>query len=124
MRNMLMIVLAIGAALSVTAQESNKELFRSVPGGFGKASEYPNVSEQEKVSYARGFVNGLLVSSVIGAEENKVAGLYDCVKDMSGPQLAAIIDKYIKEHPEEWHLPLPLSSFNSIRALCPVLKVK
>jgi len=38
---------------------------------------------------------------------------------MDSKQVLAIITKYVKDHPEVWHLPLSIEAFNALNAACP-----
>ena len=69
-----------------------------------------------------GFSNGVMASAIIGADGGRVKLLYDCTNGMSGKQLAAILDKYVKEHPEGWHQPLAVQSFDALLSICPDLR--
>jgi hypothetical protein len=43
---------------------------------------------------------------------------------MDSKQLTAIVTKYVKDHPESWHLPLSVEGYFALNAACPgVLKM-
>ncbi len=69
-----------------------------------------------------GFSNGIMASGILGADGSKVKLLYDCTNGMSAKQLAAILDKYLKEHPEGWHEQLTVHSFDALLGVCPDLR--
>lgn len=95
---------------------------RYVPGGFLKAGDFRDLPSDLKEGYAMGFSNGMMASGIMGADGSKVKLLYDCTDGMSAKQLAAILDKYLKEHPEGWHEPLSVHSFDALLGVCPDLK--
>jgi hypothetical protein len=68
-------------------------------------------SNIEKVNFFVGFTNGLLTGvGLPRANENKsTQGLVECILFDKGPsvdQAIAMIDKYYKENPERWTIPI------------------
>jgi hypothetical protein len=49
-----------------------------------------------------------------------VAAIHSCLKEMSNVQVAAIITKYVKEHPERWHLGTNILGYEALTAVCPL----
>jgi hypothetical protein len=43
-----------------------------------------------------------------------------CVNGMTNTQVAAIITKYAKDHPEEWHIGANVVAWKALRGVCPV----
>ena len=104
------------------AQQTGKDFLRDVPGGFMNTGEYGDLHEAEQNSYAMGFVNGLMVAGILGADLDKVEALNRCTSGMQARQVAAILDKYVKDHPESWHQTLAAHSLAAILEMCPDLK--
>ncbi len=69
-----------------------------------------------------GFSDALMASGILGADLNKVELLHHCTDGMQAKQIAAIVDKYVKEHPESWHHPLAASALSALADVCPDLK--
>jgi len=86
---------------------------------YGDAGDFPEFSESTKYGYAMGFVNGLMASIILGAQDDKLKELETCIHEMKSNQVAAIIEKYIKEHPETWHQPLTIESWKAFAKMCP-----
>ena len=86
------------------------------------AGEFPESSEATKTGYAMGFVNGLMASIIVGAQDDKLKQLENCTHEMQARQVAATIEKYIKEHPETWHYPLTVESWKAVAKMCPALE--
>ncbi len=104
------------------AQQSSTPFTNMIPGGFETAGQFGDMSQLEQTGYAEGFINGLMSAGILGADIKKVEMVESCTKGMSGRQIAAILDKYIKNHPEGWHETLAVHSFIAVVDLCPDLK--
>ena len=89
---------------------------------YMNAGEFPELPEATKTGYAMGFVNGLMASIILGAQDDKLKQLEKCTHEMQAAQVAAIIEKYIKEHPETWHYPLTVESWKAFARICPALE--
>jgi len=120
MRNQMGAAFLLFLLTASSAQQAAKPVF--VAGGYGTAKEFNDFSASEKHAYAVGLINGLAVSGLLGADEEKLQILHSCIHPMESTQVAAILDKYIKDHPEEWHLPLAVQSYSALRGACPDLK--
>jgi hypothetical protein len=112
-------VVLLGTSL---AQQTGKELLRNIPGGFMNTGEYSDLPPVEQYGYAMGFVNGMMASGNLGADISKLETLNGCTEGMQAKQLAAVLDKYVKEHPEVWHQTLAAHSLAAIIEACPDLK--
>jgi hypothetical protein len=92
--------------------------------GFMKAEEYLQLNAEEQPIYAVGLINGMYLAPVFDApnEGKYLSSLQTCLKDMTNIQVAAIITKYIKGHPEKWNMPSNLMAYQALRQpeVCPV----
>lgn len=71
--------------------------------GFMKARNYLSLSERQ--NYAMGLVDGFLMAPAFGAPDDKnstVGRLGRCIRGMDSSQVAAIIEKYVRDHPGKW----------------------
>jgi hypothetical protein len=93
--------------------------FAFVPGGFLKAGQFKDLSPEMREGYAMGLLNGLFVSTIFDANEEGLKTLSDCTKEMGSGQIAEIISKYVREHPEAWHEALSTQSLNAMISVCP-----
>jgi hypothetical protein len=118
-RILTLILFLLGASL---AQQSEKYFLRYVPGGYMSTGDFSDLPATEQYGYAMGFVNGIMTSGILGADLPKVEMMNRCTTQMQAKQIAAIIDKYVKDHPESWHEPLAVHSFNALLDVCPDLK--
>jgi hypothetical protein len=96
----------------------------SVMSGFGTGQDYIEMSADDKRVYAMGALNGMLVAPLLGARREDIAWLEACVPRMTDEQVAAILTKYIRERPGQWHLPLNILTFEAMKANCPKPPVK
>lgn len=67
-------------------------------------------------SYVTGVVDGM--NAVSALNFNKESFFSCSLKGKSTEQLRAIVDKFIKENPEQWHLPMSLLIFDAINESC------
>jgi hypothetical protein len=86
------------------------------------AGDFSELSEATKTGYAMGIVNGQMASIILGAQDDKLKQLEKCTHEMQARQVAAIVEKYIKEHPEDWHYPLTVESWKAFARMCPALE--
>jgi hypothetical protein len=104
------------------AQQSSTPFIRMIPGGYYTAGQFSDLSQAEQVGYAEGFINGMMSAAILGANTQELEMLSRCTREMHGKQLAAILDKHLKNHPEGWHEVLTVHSFNALLDVCPDLK--
>src|SRR5580704_1658305 len=85
----------------------------------GIATYSVEMTDAARVFYTAGLMDGFYASALFGATDKTVANLHLCTKDMDSKQVSAIITKYVKDHPESWHLPLSVEGHNALNAACP-----
>jgi hypothetical protein len=90
----------------------------AVHDGFQTAQELKALSDSQLQAYIRGFTNGMMVATLAGASEASVDRLTKCVRDRNDQQLAAILRKYLSEHPEEWHWRANIVSWRALFLPC------
>lgn len=89
-------------------------------GGFLTAESFLEMSPDQQSAYAAGAVNGMLLARLFGAREEQVRWLEGCVEGMSAAQVAAMLEKQLRDHPERWHdRTWHVASFNVMRQACP-----
>jgi hypothetical protein len=67
---------------------------------------YRAYSDDIKAVYVMGVLDGFLVAPGFGAPRKELAWLEACSVGMSGNQVAAIADKYLRDRPEHWNQPM------------------
>lgn len=89
-----------------------------VPGGLLTAERYLTLGEDEQGYYALGLVDGMLVAPALKAPASEVRWLRDCLTGMTGRQLADILGRYLREHPEARAQDAHVSMPAAMRAAC------
>jgi hypothetical protein len=104
------------------AQQSDKGLHRGDPihKGFLQASQFLEFDKDYQSVYAMGLLDGMYMSPAFGAPaSNKVLlEIETCVEGMKSTQVAAIIEKYVKDHPEKWNWDLKDAGYNAMLDGC------
>jgi hypothetical protein len=123
MKNTVVAVLLIAGICSVLyAQQNDKGLHRGEPihNGFLKASDYLEFDAGAQGAYSMGLLDGMYLSPAFGAPaSNKVLlEIENCVEGMKSSQVAAIIEKYVKDHPEKWNWDLKDTGYNAMLDGC------
>jgi hypothetical protein len=116
----LLLALTTGtASLGATQAPGTQEAGVIVYEGFFTGQFFvKNMSSNEQAAYATGFINGMLVSSVLGAPKDSIEWLVRCTKGMTPAQVAAIILKHLQSHPERWHYQLHFESGQAMVEAC------
>jgi hypothetical protein len=115
MKVMIAIVVAVIAAVPLDSTQ-NIPIF----GGFATAEEFLNFPELQRITYAVGFYNGLIIAGLVAdADLPKVRKLNDCSAGRSPAQIAEIIRKYITDRPDQWNIPLSVLGYQAIANSCP-----
>jgi hypothetical protein len=70
--------------------------------------------------YAMGLLDGMYMSPAFGAPANNkvLLEIEMCVEGMKSSQVAAIIEKYVKDHPEKWDWDLKDTGYNAMLDGC------
>ena len=90
-----------------------------VRNGCGTGEELVQMSAAEQHANAMGFVNGLLDASLLGAAADKLKWLDGCiVVDCASTQWNKLIPSHLTEHPEKWHLPATILSYEALAEVC------
>ena len=97
-------VIAVSSLLR--AQQNGAPAARSVivHNGFLKAQDYLRLSPENQRAYAMGLLDGWYMAPMFGGPENykHLMEVEECVEGMRSSQVAAIVEKHIREHPEGW----------------------
>jgi hypothetical protein len=106
------------ACLYLAVVSASAEQPVRIHNGFGSADAFLKMSRKEKSAYAMGAVNGMLVAPLLGASEDDSSWVGSCVEGMNNEQVAAIIEKHIRAHPERWHYGLHVESWMALKEAC------
>ena len=86
--------------------------------GFIMGNTYREYSDDVKAVNVMGVMDGIVIAPVFSAPTKKLAWLETCSSGMSGYQVAAIVDKYLRDHPERWHEPMNVSVYAAMFDAC------
>jgi len=94
----------------------------TIHNGFLKARDYLEMDSDGQRVYAMGILDGMYLAPFFGAPDDgkRLLSLSSCVEGMKASQVVAIVEKYIRDHPEHWHLSLHLEAYSGLRQACPV----
>jgi len=123
MKRVLVGMLAVAAISSIlSAQKTAPGLHEGEPihNGFLKADQYLKFDEGYQRTYAMGLLDGIYMSPAFGAHaRNKtLLEIETCVEGMKSSQVAAIIEKYVRDHPEKWDWDLKDAGYNAMLEGC------
>lgn len=86
--------------------------------GFDTGEQWLKVKEPAARAYVRGYLNGLFMSAIVGAQESCLDRISICIEGKTDQQLAALLRKYLDDHPAERQLPLTTTTYNALTASC------
>jgi hypothetical protein len=103
-----------------TAVPQRYEPIAEVWPGFIKTETYLKLRASEQTMYASGLMDGMYLAPVFDApnKDKYLAAMRTCTKPMTGNQVAAIISKFAKEHPEKWDLGTNVVAWQALREAC------
>jgi hypothetical protein len=108
--------------LMLTANLAASDDRALVHEGFLKTADYLELEPREQTIYAMGLVDGMYLAPVFDApnEGQYLSSLHKCLSGMTNRQVAAIITKFAKEHPEDWNAGTNSLAYQALRRVCPV----
>jgi len=117
-RSVLVTLLLFAPFQATVPQES--EPIAEVWPGYVKTESYLHFSPNEQTIYAVGLVDGMFLAPVFDApnKDKYLTAMRSCTKPMTGTQIAAIITKFAKEHPENWDNGANLVAWKALRIAC------
>ena len=79
------------------------------------------MSTEGQRSYTKGLIDGIWLSPLFGAPDDgdKIQTFATCLEGMTDTQIAAITEKFLKDHPERWNEYLNTVMFSAIRRAAP-----
>jgi hypothetical protein len=103
------------------ARSWSQSQYGNVNPGFFKGTDYLNQSKAVQYGYIVGVYDGLFGATIFASPQNRnaVDRTYRYTERMSIDQIKAIVDKFLKDHPEDWHEPMNLTVLIAIGEACP-----
>ncbi len=91
-----------------------------VLAGFYTGQQYLDLSSSEREVYASGLFDGLMAAGWLGAKEKSVAQIHDCIPDLTSHQFVAVLDKYVRDHPERWSVHMSVVATEALSKVCTI----
>lgn len=106
---------------NAAAQDGCSDRFVSFAPGFITGQECLGLVETGNLKdYMVGFVNGLSVSTFVGAPFSCLKPFQECLVGRSDTQLAAVLEKWLRENPSHWHEPCNVLTWLAISDMCDI----
>lgn len=90
-----------------------------VKEGFITGNEYLAFADVNKKRYAMGVLDGIFLAPLFGAPKGNIKWLENCVVNMTDSQVAAVLNKYLRDNPQRWHESLNFIAYSAFREVCP-----
>jgi hypothetical protein len=87
------------------------------------AQDYLDFDGIQRASYVGGLVDGWLAAHLYAGtlDGERVERFLECTQDMKLGQMTEIVTKYIKDHPETWHLHASVQAYAAFVKACPAI---
>lgn len=111
--------LLFALAANVTVPQQSEPPAEVWPG-FIKAERYIHLGLTQQSMYAAGLVDGMYLAPVFDApnKDKYLTAMRTCIKRMTSTQVAAIITKFTREHPEKWDMGANVVGWQALREAC------
>jgi Rap1a immunity proteins len=85
-------------------------------GGFTTGNDYRNLSEMEQLAYVKGAFDAIMIIPRGDAlnKNNRIMRIVARTEGLQIGQLRAVVNKYLDEHPEDWHMPMGLLFYGAV----------
>ena len=104
---------------NAAAQDGCPEGPQFVFNGFMTGQDCLDLAEGQYLdAYMAGFVNGLYISPFVGASSSCIEPIRTCLAGTTGRQLAAVMERWLRENPSRWHQPCHGLTWMAIRDMC------
>jgi hypothetical protein len=115
------IAILLFAAFTLVGNKAGAEAVQ-IPNAFVTGQKFISLSEADRVHYVMGLVDGIFLAPLYGGSESEVFALQTCLKGRNNVQIAAILLKYIRDQPENWHEGAHTLFSRRLLSLCPATK--
>jgi hypothetical protein len=124
MRRIWLVLIGSGviAFSAVHARQNKTAVYEShtIHNGFVKAEVFLKFDEANQRAYVMGLLDGMYMAPTFGAPDASklLLKLTSCVEGMKSSQVAAIMEKYVREHPERWDWDMKDDGYEAIIEAC------
>jgi hypothetical protein len=114
-------VLLSSLPLNLAVPQESEPLAEVWPG-FTKTEKYIQLGANQQGIYAAGLVDGMYLTPVFDApnKDKYLTAMRTCLKSMTNTQVAAVITKYAKDHPEKWNMGTNVVAWQALLEACSV----
>ncbi len=111
-------ILSIVIITSTTLCYAESSQFALVKGGFLTGNSFRAATDNEKIGYAMGFIDGVFVAPIFAAPIKEIKWVEKCVDGMTNKQVVAILNKFLDDNPARWHEPMNILAWAAIKTVC------
>lgn len=115
MKRIALIVLLAAFPFSAVPQSKDQIV---VLNGFFTGQEFLDLSASQRFYVITGVIDGLLGSTLVGAPLPNVMKFKDCMAGHKSGQLVAMVEKHVRDRPQEWHASIAVLTFAAMKAGC------
>lgn len=90
---------------------------RKVRQCFVNGEAFLRLSEGAKVYYVMGVIDGF-IGAPFGSDEKRVEVFGQCIRQRTNTQISAILEKYLRDNPDQWHIPVPYIISMALEKVC------
>ena len=105
----------------VVAQNLRGDRIATIKKGFYNGNDFRNKSSTLRLYYVMGVLDGLMAGQLIDTDDD-LNWLSGCISGMTNEQVRAIVEKYLKAHPEEWHQNMNVLVVRALMNVCPPMR--
>lgn len=117
MRRIIILAVVLVACSGSASAATNTDTGNYWPG-FINGNEWRDWPTNVRLSYVFGAVDGFLYSGTFGAHENITNFIQICLDGKQGEQMLASVDKYMRDHPENWDKGMNFNVWWAIYDVC------
>ena len=119
-----LVVLCVFGVVAYAQKQQNKPRVHHLPVYYLTAANFNGLSDDDRVTYTAGLMDGFLGVGLFGASDEAVAGVNTCTRGMDVKEVTATILKWVNDHPEYRQYPMSVVAYDALLNACPgVMKV-
>jgi hypothetical protein len=90
----------------------------SVGNGFRNGEALVHMSDHDLGFYVEGSIDAVQGAMLFGATLACFSAINACIANKTNEQLAAMVRKYLNDHPDQWHMGGPIIIYDAIFREC------
>jgi hypothetical protein len=135
MKRSLREIKGLAALIAASSVVVLSEIANAVAIGYTSGNEYLKLSEQEKIYWFVGVIDGLAAEQLLSPKNSPGSKnsdgkddlsdslwISECISRFPIEQLHAIFEKELKDNPESWHAPAALVARSRFEKMCGAAK--